>query len=122
MRLFICKHCGNIITFVKDSGVGVVCCGEPMQELIPGSVDASIEKHIPMIHRNKSLVMVEVGAVSHPMAENHFIEWIVLETKQGVQRKCLKPETLPQARFWISEDDEVVAAYAFCNLHGLWKS
>ena len=85
MKLFVCRHCGNIITFVHDSGVPVVCCGEKMQELVPNTVDAAFEKHLPVIKREGSLVTVSVGAVAHPMTEKHYIQWIVLVTRQGVQ-------------------------------------
>lgn len=121
MKLFVCRHCGNIITFVHDSGVPVVCCGEKMQELVPNTVDAAFEKHLPVIKREGSLVTVSVGAVAHPMTEKHYIQWIVLVTRQGVQRKDLSWDLAPAADFLIAEDDEVVEAYAYCNLHGLWK-
>ena len=121
MKLFVCRHGGNIITFVHDSGVPVVCCGEKMQELVPNTVDAAFEKHLPVIKREGSLVTVSVGAVAHPMTEKHYIQWIVLVTRQGVQRKDLSWDLAPAADFLIAEDDEVVEAYAYCNLHGLWK-
>ncbi len=121
-KFFICKHCGNIIAFVKDSGVPVKCCGENMHELIPGTTDAAREKHVPVYTVEGNLVKVEVGSVAHPMLEEHFIEWISLQTKQGNQRKCLKPGDKPAATFLISDDDEVEAVYAYCNLHGLWKA
>jgi len=122
MKLYICKHCGNIITKLVDSGVPVVCCGEKMQELVPNTVDAAVEKHVPVVTRKGNEVTVKVGAVAHPMIEKHYIEWIVLETKGGTQRKNLKPEDKPEAVFYVSENDEVVEAYAYCNLHGLWKN
>ncbi|MDD2232561.1 MAG: desulfoferrodoxin family protein [Sphaerochaetaceae bacterium] len=122
MKLYICKHCGNIITKLVDSGVPVVCCGEKMQELVPNTVDAAVEKHVPVVTRKGNEVTVKVGAVAHPMIEKHYIEWIVLETKEGTQRKNLKPEDKPEAVFYVSENDEVVEAYAYCNLHGLWKN
>ena len=118
---YVCKHCGNIINYIKDSGVKVVCCGEKMQELVPGTVDASREKHIPEIKVEGQKVTVTVGSVEHPMVAAHYIEWILLETKEGLQKKELKPEQAPVAEFYISETDEVVAAYEYCNLHGLWK-
>ncbi|MDY4889701.1 MAG: desulfoferrodoxin family protein [Sphaerochaetaceae bacterium] len=121
MKLFVCRHCGNIITFVHDSGVPVVCCGEKMQELVPNTVDAAFEKHLPVIKREGSLVTVSVGEVAHPMTEKHYIQWIVLVTRQGVQRKDLSWDLAPAADFLIAENDEVVEAYAYCNLHGLWK-
>lgn len=121
LKFYICKHCGNIIAYVKSSGVHVVCCGEKMQEIVPNTVDAAQEKHIPLIKREGNLVTVTVGSVEHPMTNEHYIEWICLQTKQGNQRKLLKPGDKPERTFALSEGDEVEAAFAYCNLHGLWK-
>ena len=122
MKFYLCKHCGNIIAHVYDSGVRVVCCGEEMQELVPGVVDASVEKHVPVFTVEGNLVTVKVGAAEHPMTEEHYIPWIALETKQGNQRKELKPGQKPEVQFALLPDDEVVQVYAYCNLHGLWKA
>lgn len=122
MKFYVCKHCGNIIAFAEDKGVPVVCCGEKMSELIPGSTDAATEKHVPVIEVNGNLVTVTVGEVEHPMLEEHHIGWIALETKEGNQRKTLPVDGKPQATFALTEGDEVVAAYEYCNLHGLWKA
>ena len=121
-KFFICQHCGNIIAMVKDSGVPVMCCGEKMEELIPGTTDAAVEKHVPVFKREGGKVMVEVGAVEHPMIPEHYIEWISLQTKYGNQRKELHPGIKPYVEFYICEKDEVEAVYAYCNLHGLWKA
>lgn len=121
MKFYICKHCGNIIAYVKDAGVPVVCCGEKMHEIIPGSVDAATEKHVPVITVDGNHVTVQVGAVEHPMTEEHLIEWIALETEQGNQRKVLQAGEKPIAEFMLCEGDKVLDAYAYCNLHGLWK-
>lgn len=120
-KFYRCSVCGNIITFVKNSGVPVICCGKKMEEIIPGTVDASLEKHIPVIAVENNKVTVTVGAVEHPMIDAHYIEWIFLQTKEGNQRKQLKPNQAPIAVFYLSDTDEVVAAYEYCNLHGLWK-
>ena len=117
-----CNHCGNIVAFVKASGVPVVCCGEKMTEIIPGTVDASREKHIPIWSVEGNIVHVSVGSVEHPMLPEHFIEWISIETKHGNQRKELHPGEKPEACFALCEGDEVEAVYAYCNLHGLWKA
>lgn len=122
MKFYVCKHCGNIIAYAKNSGVPVVCCGEKMSELVPGSIDAATEKHVPVISVEGNKVTVTVGEVAHPMAEEHFIEWIALETAEGNQRKELKPGQKPEAVFMMTETDKAVAAYAYCNLHGLWKA
>ena len=121
-KFFICRHCGNIIAFVDNKGVPVMCCGSRMEELVPGTVDASTGKHVPVVAVEGQLVTVDVGAVAHPMTPEHSIQWVSLQTKFGNQRKALKPGDAPQVRFAICEGDEVVAAYAYCNLHGLWKS
>ena len=90
-RFFICNHCGNMIAFVNDSGIPVVCCGELMHEVIPGVIDASIEKHVPVYSVKDDIVHVDVGSILHPMNEDHHIEWISLQTKFGNQRKELCP-------------------------------
>ena len=119
-RFFICDHCGNMIAFVNDSGVPIVCCGELMQEAIPGAIDASIEKHVPVYSVKDGIVHVDVGSILHPMNEDHHIEWISLQTKFGNQRKELCPTGEPSISFAVCDGDEVEAVYAYCNLHGLW--
>lgn len=121
MKFYVCEHCGNIIEKVVDKGVPVVCCGEKMKELVPGSVDAAAEKHVPVVECDGDKVTVTVGDVEHPMAEEHYIGWIAIETEQGVQRKTLKAGQKPQAQFVLADGDKLVATYAWCNLHGLWK-
>ena len=122
MKFYVCSHCGNIIAFVKSSGVPVVCCGEKMQDLEPNTTDAAVEKHVPVVQVDGQKVTVTVGSTEHPMLPEHYIEWIALATKQGNQRKELKPGQKPQAEFMVCPDDEVEAVYAYCNLHGLWKA
>ena len=122
LKFFICEHCGNIIEMVKNAGVPVMCCGQKMKELIPGTTDAAQEKHVPVYEVQGNTVSVKVGSVAHPMLDVHYIEWIVLQTKQGVQRKNLKPGDAPEATFALCDGDEVEAVYAYCNLHGLWKA
>ena len=122
MKFYVCEHCGNMIQFIKDKGVPVMCCGQKMKELIPGVSDGAAEKHVPVIKQEGNKVIVEVGSVEHPMADVHYIEWIILETEKGVQRRNLLPGELPRAEFMIADDDKVVAAYEYCNLHGFWKA
>ncbi|NLE69947.1 MAG: desulfoferrodoxin [Clostridiales bacterium] len=122
MKFYVCKICGNIIAYAYDAGVKVVCCGEEMQEMVAGTVDASKEKHVPEIIVKGNLVTVKVGSVDHPMEEKHYITFIALETKNGNQRKVLKPNDKPEATFALVDGDEVIAAYEHCNLHGLWKA
>lgn len=121
-KFFVCETCGNMIAMVKESGVPVVCCGKPMKELVPGAVDAAVEKHVPVVEVNGNEVTVKVGSVTHPMQDVHYIEWISLETKDGNQRKTLLPGAAPEVKFVLAEGDEAKAAYAYCNLHGLWKA
>ncbi len=122
MRIFRCEHCGNIVSFLNDSGVPVMCCGEKMTELIPNTSDGAGEKHVPVVEVNGNIVTVKVGAVEHPMLDAHYIQWIALETKQGMQRKVLSPGEAPVAVFALAEGDAAVAAYEYCNLHGFWKA
>ena len=121
MKFYKCEHCGNIVEFVEASGVPVVCCGQPMTELVAGAVDAAVEKHVPVVTVEGNVVKVVVGEVEHPMVEEHFIGWVEIETKKGVQRKYLKPGEKPEVEFVLAADDELVATYEYCNLHGLWK-
>ena len=120
-RYYRCAKCGQIIEIVKGTGVPVVCCGEAMQELVPGTTDASLEKHVPVFEVKDGRVYVTVGSVEHPMLPEHYIEWISVQTKSGYQRRELKPGEEPKACFSICEGDEVEAVYAYCNLHSLWK-
>ena len=121
-KFYICSHCGNIIAKVKDVGVPVMCCGQKMTEIIPGTTEASQEKHIPVYQVEGNIVTVRVGAVDHPMTAEHLIEWVSLQTKQGNQRKILAPGQEPVVRFALCEGDKVEAVYAYCNLHGLWRA
>lgn len=100
----------------------MMCCGQKMEELVPGSVDASVEKHVPVFTIDGNKVYVVVGEVTHPMAEEHYIEWISIQTKFGNQRKALTPGTAPATCFSLCNGDEVEAVYAYCNLHGLWMA
>ncbi|MGI6316875.1 MAG: desulfoferrodoxin family protein [Christensenellales bacterium] len=121
MKFYVCEICGNIIAYVEESGVNVVCCGEEMKELVPNTTDAATEKHVPVITVDGSTVTVTVSTVDHPMIDAHYIPWVALQTRQGNQRKLLKPGDKPAVSFALCEGDEPVAAYAYCNLHGLWK-
>ena len=120
-KFFICETCGKMIALVKDVPVPTICCGQKMKEIIPGTTDAAVEKHVPEYTVEGNLVKVQVGSVAHPMLDVHYIEWISLQTKQGNQRKALKPGDAPEVCFAICDGDEVEAVYAYCNLHGLWK-
>ena len=122
MKFYRCAHCGQIIAMVKETGVPVICCGDPMEEIIPGTTDAAVEKHVPVYEVKDVVVTVTVGAVLHPMTESHYIEWVSLKTKAGNQRKALAPGMEPKVTFLLEEGDEIEAVYAYCNLHSLWKA
>ena len=121
MKFYVCKHCGKIIVILKETAVPTICCGEPMSELVPGTTDTAVEKHVPVISQAGNKVTVTVGSVAHPMAAEHFIQWILLATDKGNQRKLLKPGDEPKAEFMLLDGEKAVAAYEYCNLHGLWK-
>lgn len=122
-RFYICEHCGNLIGMIKDAGVKVVCCGQKMTKLEPGVVEASVEKHLPVVSVSEDgkTVTANVGSVSHPMTPEHSITWVYLETDKGGQRKALSPDEAPVVKFALC-DEKPIAVYAYCNLHGLWKT
>ena len=121
-RFYVCKHCGNLVGLIHDAGVPLVCCGEKMTELVPNTTDAAGEKHVPVAEISGDKVTVKVGSVAHPMTEEHSIQWIYLQTEHGGQRKALMPGSAPEAVFALAGGDKAVAAFAYCNLHGLWKA
>ena len=120
-KFYICNHCGNLIEMVHDAKVPVICCGERMKELVPNTVEASGEKHIPVVSVEGSKVIVNVGSVDHPMVPEHFIEWVYVETEEGGYRKELHPDSAPNVVFELGAD-KPKAVYAYCNLHGLWMT
>lgn len=122
MKFYRCEICGKIVAIVKATGVETICCGQPMRELVPGTTDGALEKHVPVYTVADNMVTVKVGSVAHPMLEAHFIEWIALETENGNQRKVLKPGDRPEATSALVPGDKVKNVYEYCNLHGLWKS
>lgn len=119
-NFLLCRSCGNLIEMINDSRVTPICCGANMEELTANSVEAATEKHIPVIEVNNNCATITVGSILHPMEEDHYIEWIYLETSKGIKRTKLNPKEEPIAKFALLEDETVVAAYAYCNLHGLW--
>ncbi len=120
-RFYICEHCGNLVEMINNAGVPLMCCGQKMTLLEPGTVEASAEKHIPEVKVNGNHVEIQVGSVKHPMLEEHYIQWIYLQTDKGSYRKSLAPGDAPAAIFTLN-DEKPIAAYAYCNLHGLWKA
>ncbi len=121
MKFYVCEHCGNKITFVESKGVPVMCCGQKMTELVPNTVDAAQEKHVPVVEQDGDKVVVKVGSVEHPMVEEHLIQWVAVETEKGSQIKYLKAGEKPEAVFDLA-GEKLVAVYEYCNLHGLWKA
>ncbi|MEE8815794.1 MAG: desulfoferrodoxin family protein [Lachnospiraceae bacterium] len=123
MLFYRCNGCGNFVTFLGEkSACTPKCCGETMEEVVPNTTDAAQEKHVPVVKVVGNTVTVTVGSTLHPMLENHHIVWIILETKQGFQKKDLVVSGAPEATFALADGDEAVAAYEYCNLHGLWKA
>ena len=122
MKFYRCEVCGKIIAVVEPSACPTKCCGEAMKELVPNTQDGAHEKHIPVYSVENGIVHVVVGEVEHPMLENHYIQWIVLQTNLGNQRKELKPGDKPVADFALLPGEEVVAVLEYCNLHGLYKA
>lgn len=120
-QFYICEHCGNIVGLIHDGGVPLMCCGQKMTKLEPGTVEASLEKHIPVVKVEGNLISVCVGSVTHPMIEEHHIAWVYLQTDRGGQRKNLLPNEKPEVTFAVA-DEKPIAVYAYCNLHGLWKA
>ncbi len=120
-RFYVCEHCGNIVGMIHDAGVPMMCCGKKMKQLEPGTVEASTEKHIPVVTRESDTVKVCVGSVAHPMTEEHSILWVYLQTDRGGQRKCLAGGSEPTVSFALLNETPV-AVYAYCNLHGLWMA
>lgn len=120
MNFYICEHCGNIAYKLTDSRVPLTCCASPMTLLVPGLSDGTAEKHLPAIYQVNDQVEIAVGIQPHPMTAEHHIEWVVLETDKGFHVMNLAAGQTPQASFRLSSMEQLVAAYAFCNLHGLW--
>ena len=120
-RFFVCKRCGNMVGLIDDKGAPLTCCGEKMTELVPNTAEASAEKHLPVAAVSGDSVSVKIGSAAHPMEEAHHIAFVYVETERGGQRKCLKVGGKPELSFSFV-DDKPVAVYAYCNLHGLWKT
>ncbi len=119
LEVYKCEVCGNMVE-VLHGGVGqLVCCGQPMKLCKENTVDASLEKHVPVVEHTQDGIKVRVGSIAHPMEEKHFIEWVELLVGDKAYRQFLKPGEQPEAFFQIKAPDAVAREY--CNLHGLWK-
>ncbi len=120
-KFFICRHCGNLVGMINDAGVPMMCCGQKMEQLIPNTVDAAGEKHMPVVNVEANTVKVNVGAVNHPMLAEHFIQWVYVLTDKGGHRIAFEPGAAPTATIALA-DEKPLAVYAYCNLHGLWMT
>ena len=120
--IYKCKNCGQLVEVVHAGTGELVCCGVPMEKQMAGTSDGAAEKHVPVIEKIEGGYLVKVGSVPHPMVEAHYIQWICLGTKNGGQFHFFVPGDTPEAVFEITEGDAPVAAYEYCNLHGLWKA
>lgn len=121
LEVYKCEICGNIVEMLHEGKGTLICCGQPMKLQQENTVDASKEKHVPVVEKTDNGVKVKVGSVPHPMEEKHYIEWIeVITSDKKVCREYLKPGMQPEASFCTKEDNVVVREY--CNIHGLWKA
>ena len=132
LNFYRCNTCGNLIEIIDASGVVPVCCGHSMDRLIPSTIENAMEKHLPLCPNISGLCIsgadtsdcckltVKVGQITHPMTEEHYIQWILLQTNQGIYRKMLTPSEAPKASFYLQKDEKVIAIYSYCNIHGLW--
>ena len=122
MKHYVCRACGNLVAMINDTGNRLGCCSRDMDELVPGVVDASREKHTPIIERQGEVVTVKVGEGenAHPMLPEHAVAWVCLVTTAGSQRKILRPDGVSEAKFLLVPGERPIKAFAYCNLHGLW--
>ncbi|MCR4891436.1 MAG: desulfoferrodoxin Dfx [Lachnospiraceae bacterium] len=119
-KFYRCEKCGNFVMIIGEkTACTPKCCGEEMTELVAGSTDAAVEKHVPAVTVDGDKVMVEVGSVAHPMVDAHYITFVYLETENGGQMRYLKPGDEPKAEFALN-GEKPVAVFEYCNLHGLW--
>lgn len=123
MKFYECKKCGNLMVLVEESGIIPVCCGDTMSEVKPYTSDSGSERHVPQMEINSddNSVTIQVGDMIHPMLNEHYIKWIVLETNLGGYKRYLKPGVDPIVTFKLSDNELPIRAYEFCNIHGLWS-
>lgn len=119
LAFYRCERCGNIVALIRKGGGVLSCCGQAMTKLEANSTDAAQEKHVPVVTKEAGKIVVTVGSVAHPMTQEHYIQWIALETEGRLRFAYLKPGEEPKATFC---DADHGTAYAYCNLHGLWKA
>ena len=119
-NIYKCEVCGQIVEVLHPGGGTLVCCNQPMGHMAEGAIDAATEKHVPVIEKTAAGVLVKVGEVSHPMGDDHYIEWLELVADGVIYRQFLNPGDKPEALF--KAEGTNLAARAYCNLHGAWKS
>jgi superoxide reductase len=122
LSVYHCSLCGNLQAYLAPQAKAPVCCGQNMDLLKANSVDAAKEKHVPVVEVKGNKVMVKVGSVEHPMLENHYIQYIILETSKKAVKFELKPGNKPEHEFVLEKGEKAVAAYEYCTLHGLWMA
>lgn len=122
LNFFVCEVCGNMVEMLHSSGAKMMCCGQEMTELIPGTTDASVEKHVPVCETNGDTLTVTIGEIEHPMEDVHYIQWIALKTDHGAQITYLHPGNAPKTVFFTPPEERIIAVYAYCNKHGLWTT
>lgn len=122
MKFYYCPPCHETVVALSGASLPLSCSGIEMVELIPNTAEATREKHTPVVVLHDHTVTVTTGSNEHPMTDEHYIEWIALETEEGIQIKRLRPNMPPTAVFAMAEGDRYRAAYSFCNLHSLWQS
>ena len=120
LEVYKCEACGNIVEVLTGGGGELVCCGEAMKLMTENTVDAAVEKHVPVVEAVEGGYKVTVGSVAHPMESEHFIEWIELVADGKAYRQFLNPGEAPEAVFNVAATS--VTAREYCNLHGLWKA
>jgi len=121
-QIYKCEICGNIIEVLHEGANSLVCCGQPMELLKENTIDASKEKHVPVVEKTNNIIKVKVGSVEHPMLPEHYIRWIELIADNISYKKFLNPGDKPEAELCINPNTHHIIAREHCNLHGLWKS
>lgn len=119
LKVFKCNVCGNMVEMLVDNAGQLVCCGQPMKNMVENTVDAAKEKHVPVKEAVEDGLKVKVGSVAHPMDDSHYIQWIEIISDGKVYRQALKPGQSPEAVFPVTGE---WTAREYCNLHGLWKA
>lgn len=122
LKIYRCDICGNMICMIEDSGVNPECCGTGMTLAVPNTKDGAVEKHVPVVRKDGATVQILVGDKPHPMTDQHYISYIFLLTDSNFYMHRLEPGDAPEATFCIPKGEEVIAAYSWCNIHGLWKN